>query len=77
MATLLARLSALRTDTKAEFIIEGRTRLTVASASGRRSGSRLEKDASGFRWLCSTDILELAVDLVEPLLRGAGHQFWM
>ena len=74
MATLLARLSALRTDTKAEFAIEGRTRLTVASANGRRSRSRLEKDASGFRWRCSPDVLELAMDLVEPLRRGAGHQ---
>jgi hypothetical protein len=75
IATLLARLSALQKDTRAEFVVEGRPPLTVTSTSGRRSASHLEKDASGFRWLCSADVLKLAADLVEPLQRGAGHQY--
>jgi hypothetical protein len=35
----------------------------------------LGKEEGGFRWECSHDTIQLAADLVEPLLRGAGHQF--
>ncbi len=73
MATLLARLSALQDHAGAEFVIEGWTPLTVSSTSAGRSGSHLKKHVSELRWLCSADVLELAVDLVEPLQRGAGH----
>ncbi len=75
MATLLARLSALQDHAGAEFVIEGWTPLTVSSTSAGRSGSHLKKHVSELRWLCSADVLELAVDLVEPLQRGACHQF--
>lgn len=30
---------------------------------------------TGLRWDCPQDTLELAVDLVEPLLDGTGHQY--
>jgi hypothetical protein len=76
MAALFAGLSALREGTRNELVIdETDTRLTVCSASRRTEWSTLRKEEGGFRWECSHDTIELAADLVEPLLRGAGHQF--
>ncbi len=75
MAGLLADLLRLQEGTEAEFAIGGGTCLIIASASSEWSWSRLAKDESGFRWFCSNDILEQAVQSIEPLLCGAGHQF--
>ena len=76
MAVLLAGLSTLREGKDNEFAIDGTdARLTVCLASGKTEWSALWTKESGFRWECSLDTLELAVDLVEPLLLGAGHQF--
>ena len=76
MAALFAGLSALREGKRNELAIEGAdTRLTVRSASDRTEWSTLRKEEGGVCWECSHDTIELATDLVEPLLRGAGHQF--
>lgn len=76
MAALFAGLCGLREGTRNELAIDGAdTRVTVCSASRRTLWSTLRKEEGGFRWECSHDTIELATDLVEPLLRGAGHQF--
>jgi len=76
MAVLLAGFSALREGNGNKFAIDGTdNRLTVCPASGKTEWSTVQSEESGFRWECSHDTLELAVDLIEPLLRGAGHQF--
>ena len=76
MAALFAGLSALREGTRNELAIDGAdSRLTICSASRRTQWSTLRKEEGGFRWECSRDTIESAANLVEPLLRGAGHQF--
>ena len=75
MGVLFASLSALR-DTRREFAIEGpEAALIVCYASDKGEGSSLLREAEGFRWFCSDDVVKLAAGLVEPLLDGAGHQF--
>ena len=76
MAVLFAGLSALRESNCDEFTVDGAdTRLTVCLASGKTQWSRLLTTESGMRWECCHDTVELAADLVEPLLQVAGHQF--
>ena len=77
MVALFAGLSALREHKRKDFTIDGSdTTLTVCSTSREGDFSTLRKEESGFRWECSRDTIELAADLVEPLLEeGAGHQF--
>ena len=75
MATLLGGLSALRDGNRDEFAIDGPDgRLTVRSCD-EPERSTLQMESSGFQWGCSRDTIELAADLIEPLLHGAGHQF--
>ena len=76
MAVLFAGLSALRVGNCDEFGVDGAdTPLTVCLVSGKTQSSTLRKKEDGVRWECSQDTVELAADLVEPLLRVAGHQF--
>jgi hypothetical protein len=75
MEVLLASLSALR-DTRGEFAIDGpEAGLTVSYAADKSEGSTLQTEGSSLRWDCSGETVELAADLVEPLLHGVGHQF--
>ena len=76
MAILKADLTALRHGDLYEFAIEGPdTPLTVCLVNEEEGSSTLRMEGTGFRWACSGDTLELAADLVEPLLNQAGHQF--
>lgn len=54
---------------------EAEARLKVCLVGEKLEWSALRKDSAGFRWECSSDTIELAANLVEPLLDGAGHQF--
>jgi hypothetical protein len=76
MAALFAGLSGLREGTRSELAIDGAgTRVTLCSASRGTLWSTLRKEEGGLRWECSHDTIALAANLVEPLLRAAGHQF--
>lgn len=76
MAALSAGLMALRDGNHNEWVIDGAdTHLTVCSTSREKGCSKLRNEEDGVRWECSHDTIELAAALVEPLLRGAGHQF--
>lgn len=76
MGGLLASFSALR-DTRREFVVEGpETGLIVCYAPAKSEGTTLLREATGFRWFCSDEVVKLAAGLVEPLLHRSGHQFF-
>lgn len=76
METLLAGLSAVRDGKNTELVIDGPNGgLVVSSVAERGEVSTLDAEGKRLRWVCSPDAIELAADLVEPLLDGAGHQF--
>jgi hypothetical protein len=76
MAALFSGLSDLREGQRNELAIDGAdTQVTVRSASDRTQWSTLRNEEGGVCWECSQDMIELATDLIEPLLRRAGHQF--
>src|SRR4029453_4289640 len=77
MEALLAGLSALRRGERSALLLgEGNKSVSVTSvAAPATEWSHLRLEGNSLRWDCSTDILELAEDLVRPLLDGAGHQF--
>ena len=76
METLFAGLSALRDGNRNEFAIDGHNGgLAVCLVADNPEASTLGMDRNRLRWACSHDTIELAADLVEPLLNGAGHQF--
>lgn len=75
MDVLFASLSALR-DTRSKFAVDGpEAALIICYASDNSEKSTLLREAEGFRWCCSDDVVKLAAGLVEPLLDGPGHQF--
>ena len=74
MASLLTGFSALRDGSRDEFAIDGpQGDLIVRSTLAQ--GSALRAEANRLNWSCSPETVELAADLVEPLLHGPGHQF--
>ena len=75
MATLLASLSALQDGDRDEFGIDGPDGGLTVRACDEPEVSTLRMEESGFLWGCSRNTVELAADLVEPLLHGPGHQF--
>jgi hypothetical protein len=76
MASLLDDFSALCTGKRNAFVIDGPDGdLTVCLTSQKDGSSTLTMKANGLRWDCSRQTVALAADLVEPLLRGAGHQY--
>jgi hypothetical protein len=76
MQSLLGGLSALRKRYTNELELEGNNGKLAISRLVRGSGkSHLTRKDGSLLWRCSTDILELAEDLVRPLLAQPGHQF--
>ena len=76
MGALFAGLSDLRDGKKNELAIDGHDGgLAVCLAADNAEASRLGMEGKRLHWACSPETVELAADLVEPLLKGAGHQF--
>ena len=76
MKALLAGLSALRRAERVELLLdEEDTRLTICSVASPGKLSRLRREGEGLLWECSADTLQIAEDLVRPLVNEAGHQF--
>jgi hypothetical protein len=76
MTGLLLGLSALRNPQgRLLSLDEGNIPLSICSVAGPASWSNLKRDGEGLRWECSGAMLELAEDLVRPLIEGAGHQY--
>jgi len=72
IAALLRGFDALRIGHGDEFAIDGlKGGLTIIEGEG----STLTGNGANLCWRCSREMMELAVDLIEPLLKGGGHQY--
>ena len=75
MQSLLGGLSALRKRYTKELELEGNNgKLTISRLVRGSRKSHLTREEDSLLWRCSTDILELAEDLLRPLLSQPGHQ---
>src|SRR4051794_13757963 len=76
MGKLWQGLLSLRDGFGDELAIDGPNGvLLVCSVDEETKVSTLRLEGRRTCWTCSLDTIELAADLVEPLLSGAGHQF--
>ena len=76
VASLFSGLSDLKDGKRTELAVEGPGPVLTVRMKGEGTGSStLGRSAGGLRWECSPDILKLACDLTEPLLKSVGHQF--
>jgi hypothetical protein len=72
MSTLLRSFYALRAHDRDDFAING-PRGCVIITEGE--GSTLTSDGNALCWRCSRETIDLAADLIKPLVAQAGHQF--
>lgn len=72
MASLRSSLDAIRAGNSTEFVIDGPADgLTIVQGEG----STLVNENGTLRWRCSRETIDLAVELIGPLVIHAGHQF--
>lgn len=76
MAALLVGLSALQNPQGRPLLLDqGNIPLSICSVAAPASWSNLRRHGDSLQWECSGAMLELAEDLVRPLIKGAGHQY--
>lgn len=78
MARLNDGLRGIRRDERSVFEIEGGqglSALRVQAGSGNRI-SKISAFENALEWICSPDVLEACLVVIEPLLTSAtGHQY--